>query len=276
MDASVARHGVIPRAADDVTATPLPAELARELAREREQCGFEWPGDRWRRWLSDVEGVPDLLESLPNPIDRRDAASVVERELRDGSVARAFVAVMTWGHGRTGYGAYRTAVVLTGCGASRGRRRVRSVAGSEAKRGGVSPMGQPADPESIAKLRHAAEMVRSDRASPVDAAREAHAYLIGEGHIRGLGPAFFTKWLYFASSRSDPYGADCVPVLDALVAQWLGRHSAFAPRYGDTSDYETYVYLLRSWADHVDSTSPRVEEAIFELAVKERTNSKRR
>jgi len=261
----------------DPLATPLPAELERELRKGREQCPFNWSGDRWRTWLSGIKGVPDLLEMLPNPIDRRDVASVVERELEEGHIERAFVAVMTWGHGTSGYGAYRTAVVLTGYGASRGRWRARTGVRSEAKRDGASPMGQSADPELIARLRHAAEMVRLDGNLPEDTASDAYRYLIGEGRIPGLGPAFFTKWLYFVSSKGDPYGVDCVPVLDALVTRWLGRHVSFAPRYGNAFDYETYVSLLRAWArDRVGVTSPRVEEAIFELAVKERADSRRR
>ena len=97
----------------------------------------------------------------------------------------------------------------------------------------------------------------------------------GGGQIPGLGPAFFTKLLYFASEDSD--GTRCL-ILDARVARSLAQAGwTSLPRSGSgfsynwyTATYASYCELLRRWAD--DEAAQRgalvwpdeIERALFE------------
>lgn len=215
-----------------------PEELAQLLQEGHvPQRAFGWPRPRWRRWLQGVDGSDDFLTRLPDALDRRTTAAVVQNHLTDGQVASAFVAAMIWGHGYAGYGPYRTACVLTGRSA---------------------PRGAPADAAVLDKLYASAEWVRDP--GPV----EAYRYLNNEGKVSGLGPAFFTKWLYFTSA-SDPYGPQAAPVLDQLVTTWLDHHADVRLRYARTDDYARYLALLHSWGEPHGRTAVQVEEAIFRL-----------
>ena len=98
----------------------------------------------------------------------------------------------------------------------------------------------------------------------------------GGGQIRGLGPAFFTKLLYFASEGVD--GGQCL-ILDARVAGSLSRAGwsslPWSTRSGFSynwyaATYATYCQLLGQWAaDETDRLGARVwpdeiERALFE------------
>ena len=240
-----------------------------------DQGAFAWSQDHWLRWLGGVEGVPDLLEGIGGPVDRRIVAELVDRELEAGRVARAFVGAMIWGHGTNGYGPYRTAVVLTGCGSLRGRLgRYGPGARNSSPRDFESPRDRPADLEIVARLGRAAELVRDEAQPAAQSAEAAYRYLSGEGRTRGLGPAFFTKWMYFASAGGDPYRWGPAPILDELVRGWLEAQSGILIVTGVATDYVTYMRILDLWATDLGTSPARVEEAIFELAVKERANSR--
>lgn len=165
-------------------------------------------------------------------------------------VVSAFVATMVWGHGESGYGPYRTARILSGGSAP----SKPSIDG----RSRVVPSAQ-----AVERLGASAELVRSGGAPA------AYRYLNARvGHVAGLGPAFFTKWLYFATAGSDPYGRDAAPILDALVLNWLNTHAGTKLRAGYTDEYARYIDLLGSWAP--DGFTPvMVEATIFRLAREE-------
>lgn len=103
--------------------------------------------------------------------------------------------------------------------------------------------------------------------------RAAYGTLIRSGGavIPQLGPAFFSKFLYFASERTHPR---CL-ILDARVAQsLLGLGWSMAPTYPGptfsynwyTDTYVSYCGLLGSWAAEVgDDVGPDMfERAMFE------------
>jgi hypothetical protein len=121
------------------------------------QPGICWPADRWAARFPDH---CDLIDTLPNPLDRGHVRNAVQGRLAVGDTEGAFLATMIWGYGRVGYGHFRTGQVL-------------------------------ANPGSAAALKGA---LSSD---PV----VSYARLAGSHRLRGLGPAFGTKWLYFASGR---------------------------------------------------------------------------
>lgn len=126
-----------------------------------------------------------------------------------------------------------------------------------------------AGPDRLALLREAASEARSGDA---DAPRRAYLKLIrpGGGVIPGLGPAFFTKFLYFAGNVEGEI--PCL-ILDARVARslyaagWTGLPASggtFSYNwYADT--YHSYCRLLTQWAGDLEGkTLPdEIERALF-------------
>lgn len=128
-------------------------------------------------------------------------------------------------------------------------------------------------PENVALLRKAFEAAR---ASQVE---EAYSTLIkpGGGMIPWLGPAFFSKFLYFANGHRDTgdENARCL-ILDARVARSLDLAGwSMAPTYRSgtgnfsynwyTDTYVSYCQLLEGWTAKVDnSTADMFERALFQ------------
>lgn len=216
-----------PRQLEELLATEIPPQRA-----------FPYPGPRWRAWTGHIEGVGPALAALPSELDRRTVAQQVET-LLPTNVAGAFTVAMIWGHGPSGYGPFRTARILTG---SR------------------QPLGVAASDQVLKRLELSAEISRQD--GPVQGYRYLNARTT---RIAWLGPAFFTKWLYFATARGDSNAPAAAPVLDALVIRWLTREAAVSLRPGYTDDYARYVDLLRAWGDPHGLTAVQVEERIFRL-----------
>lgn len=181
--------------------------------------------------------MEQVLARLPPALDRSGAATLVDDLLPD-NVPGAFAVAMIWGHGSSGYGPYRTARVLT---AAR------------------KPRNQPLDQSVVDRLQQSIQIVQKSGAV------EGYRFLNNHpGHIAGLGPAFFTKWLYFVTSRGDTAALDAAPVLDALVVRWLRDKAGIILRPGRTDDYRRYVTLLRDWGKE-RLTAAQVEERIFRL-----------
>ncbi len=217
----------------------LPAPLAALLIEPHvPQQAFAWPQDRWIRWFDGHDRVREVLQGLEGTIDRRRGVEVIQRLLAQKGVASAFVVAMVWGHGWNGYGPYRTAAVLT------------------AHR---QPRGSSLDPGVVTKLDESARLAREEGGV------SAFRYLSNEGRIAGLGSAFFTKWLYFASAADGPNSSSAAPVLDRLVLDWLRSAADVRLRPGRTSDYGRYVDLLQSWGKPHDRNAVQVEETIFRL-----------
>lgn len=222
--------------------TPVPAALAAALSMPTTPQGpFAWSREGWTRWLASIDGVPGFLAEYPPQVGRADTAAVVQRELAAGRTENAFVAAMIWGHGKSNYGGYRTAAVLAGQDAS---------------------AGLPADPAVIAKLAEAARLAAEGDGGGV----AAFQYLANEGRVVGLGPAFFTKWTYFASATGGHHSEAAAPILDAVVQEWMLEHAAVRLRTWRTADYERYDELLRQWGSEHRRTAVQVEETIFRIA----------
>jgi len=221
---------------------PAPARLVDALGdgsrAPAAQEGMTWTREPWSRRLSAVPGIDDFLRSLPDTVDR---ATTLAR-IRDADAADrtdlAFVATMIWGYGRSGYGPYRTTRVLTG---------------------GADTV----DPSVLDRLR-----------SGVDEARENGAlagfYAMNNtpGRVPYLGPAFFTKWLYFATATAGPDSADAAPVLDKRVRDWIAANTNIGLRLDKTWGYHRYLQLLDAWAVRPAGTLSRatVERVIFSLS----------
>lgn len=198
--------------------------------------------------MKEIEGAPALIDALPQRLDRDEVATIVAERLRASEVAPALVVAMIWGHGDSGYGPYRTALVLTG------RSR---------------PKGHPADPKVLEKLQQSTIVLKQQ--GPIEAFRR----LNNAGHIAGLGPAFFTKWLYFVSAAEDPRGPNATPILDRLVTSWFWQQTETRLRYARTDDYDAYGRILRAWGEPFDKSPVQVEESIFGL-IRDQAGSTRR
>lgn len=219
--------------------TEPPQALRESLRRELvPQQAFTYRRDAWLRWLGHLPGVEQAINALPDTVDRGVVARTVEDLVARDHIVPAFVAAMIWGHGRSNYGPYRTARLLTGWDKSRGAELPDAVVGRLT--------------ESILCAR---------RDGPVEGFR----YLNNEGHIKGLGPAFFTKWLYFVTARGRERSALAAPVLDALVITWLRMEADIRLRRVKTSDYQRYLEVLRAWGEPRQLTPVEVEEHIFRL-----------
>ncbi len=178
-----------------------------------------------------------MLAGLPPELDRATAAHLVE-DLLPRDVTAAFTVAMIWGHGSTGYGPYRTATILT---ASR------------------SPKNVPVDATVRGRLGESVEVARE--AGSV----EGYRFLNNRpGKVSGLGPAFFTKWLYFVTARGEARSASAAPVLDGLVLAWLTARGV-PLRAGYTDDYARYVETLTHWGAPHGLAPVAVEERIFRL-----------
>lgn len=124
---------------------------------------------------------------------------------------------------------------------------------------------------NIGLLRDAAAAVQT---GGNDAARSAYSSLIrsGGGKIPGLGPAFFTKYLYFLG-RGEPTNP-CV-ILDARVAA-----SLFSAGWADlphratkrglnfssnwyTDTYVSYCETVARWASESNARPDEIERALF-------------
>lgn len=229
--------------------TPLPDVLRDELARDDEQAAMTWTSKSWGNWLAFVPGIEEYLERMPTDGDGRVSRSSVREAVQaEGeSAPHRFIAVMIWGYGTAGYGPYRTARVLT---------QAASSVAQEAT--GVSY-------SAIESLDVSQALARSG------AGLEAFYYLNNDaqGRLDGLGSAFFTKWLYFASIVDDPDASD-VPIFDERVRRWLRGVGApgLRLRHNSTQSYAAYVALLSAWGHAVGVAPSRVERAIFALTAR--------
>lgn len=222
----------------------VPPTLLRELIDAPDfapQQKFPVKKDSWLRWLGHIDSLAESIEDLPQQMDRLDVAQFVTANLKTDT-ASAFVAAMMWGHGSSGYGPYRTAYVLTGSRAFHGAN--------------ISE-------QSVRRLEKASEIATQD--GPV----AGYYYLNNEGKIAGLGPAFFTKWLYFVTTENGRNVDNTAAVLDQLVMRWLRDNGGPRLRYAKTPSYEKYIDLLRQWGKSRSTGNPLppadVEERIFRL-----------
>jgi hypothetical protein len=95
---------------------------------------------------------------------------------------------------------------------------------------------------AVQTLRRAAELAGKDPAAAYEV-----LYPRGRSAIRGLGPSFGTKFLYFSGGGSPAH--PCL-ILDSYVTTALRRHGWLSLRAGRWSawTYQRYCALLTRWA----------------------------
>lgn len=219
----------------------IPAALMDLLISEPiAQRGCRWDRQAWQTQVHDLPEALRILGDLPDQVDRDHARTAVLTELNAGRVLPAFVSAMTWGYGDRGYGPTRVRWALTGM---RGRAAISA----------------PVLPTVSDRLAEAVDIVRSQ--GPVGGFR----FMNNSGRIKYLGPAFFTKWLYFASAVADVNSPEAAPILDKQVTDWIHEHTGIFLKINKTSTYQSYLDLLEGWGRPYNRTPVQVEKAIFGL-----------
>jgi hypothetical protein len=210
--------------------TKPPAAVVRVVrgwqahGRPRQQA-TRWPRERW---LAAFPEDSCALALLPEYLDRASVrAACLDAPSSPAAARHAFLVVMAWGHGMVGFGPWRTARILQ--------------EGSHA-------------PDRLAKV--AQHLVHWG-------ALDAYSLLGGDCRLRGLGPAFGTKYLYFCpQSAAGPRAL----IFDRLVAAWLAQHAdvRLSPVSWSSKTYRHYLELVRSWADALGVACDEVEQCIFQ------------
>jgi hypothetical protein len=85
---------------------PAPDRLRWALRAHRE-IPTEWVRETWQRTLP--ERYRPLLDHLGDQVHRSDVLAIARGIETEAQALNAFVAAMVLGHGRNGYGAWRTA-----------------------------------------------------------------------------------------------------------------------------------------------------------------------
>jgi 8-oxoguanine DNA glycosylase-like protein len=189
------------------------------------QPGIPWPR---ARWIQAFPALQPALERLPASLNRPVIRTVCRDAAADARAAEfAFVAVMAWGYGTVGYGPFRTRRALDTDNAQH-------------------------------KLRQVAETLHSE--GPIRAyERLAKA---GDARLAGLGPAFGTKFLYFAQPSD---GSPKALILDRLVARWLQLNAGVIldPLPWNLRTYARYLDLMHEWSADLGCEADDVEYCIF-------------
>jgi hypothetical protein len=211
------------------SAIPPPTAL-RAIADDWSRAGrpsqeaIAWPRDRWERDFPDRR---ELFRSLPSALDRASVRQVCATAATSPQAAEnALLATLAWGFGWIGYGPYRARLMLM---TPKAGERLRSVA----------------------------------RIAAAEGALAAYVSLGTENRIKGLGPAFGTKYLAFCQPDSQPVTA---LIHDFLVSEWLGangrpdlRASTWTPEI-----YAAYLDQMHAWAQDLGITPETLEYLIFQ------------
>jgi hypothetical protein len=132
---------------------------------------------------------------------------------------------MIWGHGRNGYGAYRTAGILA------------------------------AADHADARLQETVQVTRAEGGP----AGFAH---LARHRLKGLGVAFATKFLFFC--LTDDAAVSPAPILDRIVCGWLSAHIGWRPRLDWRPDeYRRYCSLVSDWSTQLQEAASAVEYLMF-------------
>ncbi|MEU2488818.1 MULTISPECIES: 8-oxoguanine DNA glycosylase OGG fold protein [Streptomyces] len=149
----------------------------------------------------------DRAAAASASVSRAEVVAAVRAAEQSESWAEAFVATQVWGYGVTGYGPYRTRQVLAQSGA------------------------EDVVTEAVSLLVDKGAVAAYEALSTLD----------------GLGPAFLTKFLYFAGLALPEVKGPRPLILDSVLAGVLRRH---AMKVGRAVGYEwSEAITKRIWRD---------------------------
>lgn len=241
------------RALHDRPDVPIPelGELVRCLAEIEaiDEHAVRWDPLSWSKGFASQTRLPepgrlqDAVARLAEATERPGGKWIVRRgdvfELGRGDVIELFLATMAWGYGR-GWGWWRTAQIIEHAGQP-------SAGGDQ-----LQPL--------IDKLNHLANLARSGPTTDLFSAWSDATHV---ARLVGLGPAFATKFAYFAGydrqTGRGPLIADLLVAwaMWALADVWDVRHEA--PCYAE------YLAVASRWAEAYGCRPDEVERALFSI-----------
>ncbi|MET8786697.1 hypothetical protein [Streptomyces sp. NPDC004589] len=152
-------------------------------------------------------GLADRDTHASASVSRAAIVAIVTTAKQSGRWTEAFVATQVWGYGPRGYGPHRTCQVL------------------------AQPGAEAAIAEAVSLLADVGAIAAYDRLNVLD----------------GLGPAFLTKFLYFAGLALSEVKGPRPLILDSVLAGVLRRH---ATKIGRAVGYEwSDAIAKRIWRD---------------------------
>lgn len=143
------------------------------------------------RWAGVGPWPPSLGDRASNTVEavsRSQVVTAVQDAVTRDAWPEALTAAYVWGQGRTGYGPHRLTEIL-------------------------------AQPGTAASLEKTARTLQENGAVA------AYRFLDGPGAVKGLGSAFFTKYLYFLGPALNASVGPQALILDQRVARTLRAHA---------------------------------------------------
>jgi len=121
-------------------------------------------------------------------------------------------------------------------------------------------------PDAPTRLCDAARVLKTESAVA------AYAAMAARCRLRGLGPAFGTKYLHFCSIDETP---DAALVLDRLVANWLKSNTDLSlnPVSWSVRTYERYLEHMAKWSGALRVAPPELECCVFRAEAARRRRS---
>ncbi|GHJ54488.1 hypothetical protein Nm8I071_37950 [Nonomuraea sp. TT08I-71] len=144
-------------------------------------------------WWAGFRDWPFGAGASPLAVSRRDVTDVARQCRENECWLPLLVASVAWGWGKSGFGPTRLTWILDG----------------------------NARWEALPRAETNQRLVGAVEALDREGAVESYRHLLGDGQIPGLGPAFFTKFLYFADRAGGGRGGALI--LDARLARQMRR-----------------------------------------------------
>ena len=211
----------------DLSSNPHFRTLVDEwrLLGQPKQNGMDWQLEPWvEKFPSQVNFLEQLSFANLGILDRELVYETVHLEIEKGDYLNAFLAVMIWGYANDSRGPYRADEIVS-------------------------------QSNFLNSIKSATELIQNRKIE------EAFEALITNGP-KHLGTAFGTKYLHFASDKTDHLRP---VILDSLVAKGLSKWSDFEinPITAKAEDYVTYLRYLKKHSIDLGLTIEQLEFLLF-------------
>jgi hypothetical protein len=182
------------------------------------------------RWQSALKEYAQFIDTLEPTLNRTQVKNIVCDQSVD--IISRFIASMIWGYGEVGYGPFRVKGILS-------------------------------NPDLDSKLQSTFDLANQGYWL------ESYARL-RDCKIKGLGPAYGTKWLFFCSGPGQE-----MPIYDSVIAKWIASNASedflgipTSSEYWRPLTYKTYVEYLNRCARDLKISVGDIELLIYNDAAR--------